>query len=105
MSTRDPRACPTCGLWQRTASAAAVCLDSAHDGQRAPEGPEDGHTWLIAVRSRSSSKVVGDPTHHDAEEFDAEPMTLQVRGWSLAEALAKAAHRGLAAWTMPDDLS
>jgi hypothetical protein len=94
----DPRACPTCGLWQRTAKAASVCLDPVHDPQRPDggHGPEAGHTFEITWRLRGSSAVVGEP-HFDSEDW-SEPITQQVRAWSLREALARAQTIPLHVW-------
>jgi hypothetical protein len=52
------------------------------------ETPDDGHTWRFTAECRGSYAVVGEP-HHDVEEFD-QPVTFEVRAWSLSVALEKA---------------
>jgi len=49
-----------------------------------------------------TSRVVGDPTYYESD-WEAEPWTLEVRAWSLKEAMAKAALHELADWTMPPE--
>ena len=90
------------GLWQRAASAAAVCMDPAHDPQRPDggQGPEAGHTFEITWRSRGSSAVVGGP--HSDSDYWGEPVTQQVRAWSLREAFARVSTIPLNVW-FPDE--
>lgn len=99
----DPRACPTCGLWQRTAGAAANCMDPAHDPQRPDggQGPEAGHTFEITYRCRGSHALVGGP--HSDSDWWSEPVTQQVRAWSLSEAFARAQALPLASWLEDED--
>lgn len=51
--------------------------------------PDDGHTWAITIGCRSSSKVVGDEHHTDAPQWDDDTVTVEVRAWSLRDALDK----------------
>lgn len=62
-------------------------------------GPEEGHTFRFEVSSRMSSRVIGDPEHHDADWFGP-PHVLHVRAWSLPAAAHKAAELPFAAWSM-----
>lgn len=63
------------------------------------ETPDDGHTFRISVCSRMSSKVVGEPHHTDSPQFDDDLVNLvEVRAWSLSEALEKAALMPLSVW-------
>jgi hypothetical protein len=64
--------------------------------------PDDGHTFEISVRVRSSSSVVGDLHHTDAPDFDGPTMIQQVRAWSLRAALERAVELPLGAW-FPED--
>lgn len=57
----------------------------------AASGPEAGHTFRFLWDSRGSSKVVGDADYTDAPHFDGVPHQIEVRGWSLVEALRNAA--------------
>lgn len=54
------------------------------------ESPEEGHTFRFSWSSRGSYGVVGVEGHTDAGYWD-EGATVEVRAWSLAEALRKAA--------------
>ena len=56
----------------------------------AEESPEEGHTFRFSIDIRSSSKVVGDPEYHDAEDFYGVPLVFEVRAWSMDAALRKA---------------
>jgi len=68
-----------------------------------PGGPEHGHLFRIIVTGRMTSRVVGDPTYYESD-WEAEPWTLEVRAWSLKEAMAKAALHELADWTPPYEI-
>jgi hypothetical protein len=71
-------------------------------------GPDDGHTFVISVRSRGSYKVVGEAHHHDADWMNERPLTLTVRAWSLPAAMRAAALVGLndwEGWGEPDEVS
>lgn len=61
-------------------------------------GPEDGHTFEIAVRLRGSYTVVGREGHHDEPEWGPPMVPQQVRARSLDEALEKARQLPLSAW-------
>ena len=61
--------------------------------------PEDGHTWRFTASARGSYSVVGGPKH-DADWW-SEPWIIEVRAWSLPEALRRAAELPLTAWSMP----
>lgn len=60
--------------------------------------PSEGHTFRISVESRGSYRVTGDPTYRDAPEFDGIPWVMEVRAWSLREALEKAVAVPFATW-------
>lgn len=49
-----------------------------------------------------SSKVVGDPQYRDAD-WESDPWTIEVRAWSLPEAVYKVANLPLSAWTPPQE--
>ncbi len=66
------------------------------------EGPDTGHLFRISVAGTMSSRVVGDLHHTDAD-WEAEPWTVEVRAWSLPEAMRKAADLPLTAWRQPDE--
>lgn len=55
------------------------------------EGPDDGHTFRILFDSRGSYSVVGDAHHTDSPDFDGTYHVVEVRAWSLRDALLKAA--------------
>jgi hypothetical protein len=61
--------------------------------------PDDGHTFAISVRSRSSYAIVGEAHHHDADWMGERPITLTVRAWSLPAAMQTAARASLNDWT------
>lgn len=68
------------------------------------EGPEDGHTFRLAITLRPSSKVVGEKTHHDADGFRPDGLQpIEVRAWNLQDALLKAAELPLSAWFPEED--
>jgi hypothetical protein len=73
------------------------------DGRESPGTPEDGHTWRIAISLRGSSKVVGEAEHHDAPAFAPLHNWVEVRAWSLSEALVRAAGLPLDAWFDEED--
>lgn len=63
----------------------------------AAEGPDDGHTFEIETRSRGSYITLGDTGHSDADDWGSNG-AVEVRAWSLREALVKAASLPLDAW-------
>ncbi len=63
----------------------------------ATEGPDAGHLFRISVTGTMSFRVVGEPHHADAD-WESEPWTVEVRAWSLPEAMRKAAELPLTAW-------
>lgn len=62
------------------------------------DDPDQGHTFEITVQSRGSHKVVGDEHHTDSKEFYGDPWTIRARGWSLSEALKRAAEIPFHIW-------
>lgn len=62
------------------------------------DDPDDGHTFVISVRSRGSYRIVGEEHHHDADWMNERPITLTVRAWSLPAAMQAAAAVGLNNW-------
>lgn len=64
------------------------------------DGAEAGHTWLIGVRLRPSTAVVGEP-HRDAEGFEMLQI-VEVRAWNLRDALRQAAELPLDRWFEED---
>lgn len=69
--------------------------------RRAPADPELGHTFRISVVSRGSYGIGVGGQHSDADAFDGVPWAVEVRGWSLSEALERAARLPLWAWAEP----
>ena len=66
------------------------------------DGPDDGHTFRITSVSRGSYKVVGEEHHSDAPYFEVDfPFVVEVRAWSLTDAMRKAADLPFDAWTRP----
>lgn len=66
------------------------------------EGPANGHTFRITFASRGSYGLMTGPeldlsSFEDAKYWD-KPRTVEVRAWSLIEALVKAAALPLSAW-------
>ena len=61
------------------------------------ETPDEGHTFRITVTSRGASKVVGEEHNTDANWW-SDPWTIEVREFSLAAALRKAARVPFATW-------
>ena len=72
------------------------------DQTASEEGPDHGHTFRLTARSRGSYTVAGDPRHTDAPDFGPPMLAVEVRAWSLPQALRKAAELPLSAW-VPDD--
>lgn len=68
------------------------------------DGPELGHTFRITVSSRTSYRVVGQPGHHDAEDFFDPSAPVDVRAWDLRTALHMAAELPLDTWFPDRDL-
>jgi len=68
-----------------------------------PGGPEHGHLFHLSVTHRGTHRVVGDPIYHEADWW-SEPWTLDVRAWSLPEAIRKAALHEFSDWTPPPEL-
>lgn len=63
---------------------------------------DTGHTFRIAIELRGTSKVVGDAHHHDGDAYY--PLqVVEVRAWSLRNALVKAAELPLSAWFPEED--
>ncbi len=53
--------------------------------------PKDGHTFRFRFDIRPSSRIVGDLEYTDGPDFMGPVHEVQVRAWSLTEALRKAA--------------
>lgn len=68
--------------------------------------PDDGHLFRITVTSVMSSRVVGEPHNRDAD-WESEPMTAQVRAFSLPDALRVAAALPMGVWwdSLEDEVS
>lgn len=65
-------------------------------------GPDDGHTFRILATCRGSHKVVGDEHHTDSPDFGDIGFQIEVRAWSLVDAMAEAAKHPLPEWTHVD---
>jgi hypothetical protein len=74
-----------------------------YDGRVTPGEPADGDTWRIIIESRGSHAVRGEGTHVDAPSFEPLPNWVEVRAWSLSEALILAAGMPLDAWFDEED--
>lgn len=61
------------------------------------DGPDLGHTFRFCIAMRGSSKVVGEPHHHDHDEWHGFKV-VDIRAWSLREALSKAYALPMSAW-------
>jgi hypothetical protein len=62
-------------------------------------GPSDGHQFHFAVTVQGSYQIVGDPQHYDCEpDPEADPFTLTVRAWCLADACRVAAEVPFSKW-------
>lgn len=59
---------------------------------------DQGHTFEISIRSRGSYIVQGDEHHRDEPDFSGEPYVVQIRAWSLKEALEKAVDVPFEVW-------
>ena len=57
-----------------------------------------GHTFRITVELRGSTIVTGDEHHRDEPGFEPLPHAVEVRAWSLRDALAQATVLPLTAW-------
>lgn len=87
-----------------SARPARVLVEHLGALDRRGEGPEDGHTFEVAVRLRGSYSVVGREGHRDEPEWGQSMVSQQVRAWSLAEALEKAQRLPLDSWfAFPDE--
>lgn len=82
-------------------------VDTTYDAARwraERDDPEAGHTFRIEAHSRGSYAVLGADgkpgPHTDAEWMPEHPFVIEVRAWSLRDALAKAAQLPLAAWRL-----
>jgi hypothetical protein len=72
--------------------------------------PEDGHTFRFSAEARGSYALSTPerPEPHDHMDADwwGEPWTIEVRAWSLIEALHEVerlmTEHGLRAWTLPE---
>jgi len=101
----------------RTAPRAAEAVLAVLDADRAErafteerwaaerDDPEAGHTFRLQAVSRGSYAVcdeTGEPgPHTDADWMPGEePFVIEVRGWSLSQALGKAAQLPLPCWRL-----
>lgn len=66
-------------------------------------GPDDGHLFRLSMDLRGSSMVVGDEHHTDDPNWSPDPWTIEVRAWSLREAIAKIHALPLCAWTTGEE--
>lgn len=68
------------------------------------DDPEAGHTFRIEAHSRGSYAVVTEDgttsPHTDAEWMPETPFVIEVRAWSLSDAMRKAAQLPLPLWRL-----
>lgn len=90
---QPPCACPCHTPGMHVEHVAPCCLSAQE------EGPAAGHTFRITVLCRGAYGITGDPKRYDEKEFDDGFMLpVEVRAWSLKQALLKAADLPFGTW-------
>jgi hypothetical protein len=73
-------------------------LTDRHINREDPGGPEDGHTFEVAVRSRGASSIVGVPGSDEDSNWWSKPVVAYFRASSLPAALHQANELPFTTW-------